>query len=160
MNNAFHQLHMPPQLACDLLAVFSRMEYALKSTIRFASGNDKGVEAAWDVFAKDIDEKFGAINDTSFLDAVKYLLTSPPRKQVIRDGVLRFEDQAIDTQQPKAQQVLLLVRRVRNNLFHGGKHLPDGEVETGRNATLVRHALTVLTHCIALDPDVRARYEH
>jgi hypothetical protein len=76
------------------------------------------------------------------------------------NGALRFEPRPVDSNLPKAEQVLLLVRRVRNNLFHGGKHLPDGEVETGRNAALVGYALTILTHCAGLHPDVRVRYEY
>jgi hypothetical protein len=74
---------MPPELAYDFLAVFSRMEYALKSTLTFASGDEKGVEAAWDVFARHVDAAFCGITDTGFVAAVNYMLTSQPRKQVV-----------------------------------------------------------------------------
>lgn len=32
MSDPFRHLHMPAELACEFLAVFSRMEYALKAT--------------------------------------------------------------------------------------------------------------------------------
>ncbi len=32
MNDVFRHLHMPANLVCEFLAVFSRMEYVLKAT--------------------------------------------------------------------------------------------------------------------------------
>ncbi len=158
MDDAFRHLHMPAELACEFLAVFSRMEYALKAT-DYASENEGKVTASWDRFANEIDEAFGQVADEEFSAAVGYLLAHPPRKQVRKDGVLTFEDQAIDENQRRAQQALFMVRTVRNNLFHGGKHLPDGEREQGRNQELVQHSLTVLRHCIRLNERVRQCYQ-
>ncbi|MCU7869634.1 MAG: hypothetical protein KZQ98_14050 [Candidatus Thiodiazotropha sp. (ex Lucinoma borealis)] len=158
MSDTFRHLHMPADLACEFLAVFSRMEYALKAT-RYASGNEGRVTASWDRFANDIDEAFGQVTDDKFMVAVNYLLTRPPRKQVRQDGSLTFEDQVIDNNQRRAQQTILMVRTVRNNLFHGGKHLPDGEIEQGRNQELVQHSLTVLKQCVLLNEIVSQCYE-
>lgn len=158
MNDAFRHLHMPAELACEFLAVFSRMEYALKATV-FATENEGKVTAPWDRFANEIDEAFAQVTDEEFAAAVDYLLTHPPRKQVRKDGVLTFENQVIDENQRRAQQALLMVRTVRNNLFHGGKYLPAGEVETGRNRQLVECSLTILKHCIGLNELVGRCYE-
>ena len=158
MSDAFRHLHMPADLACEFLAVFSRMEYALKAT-RYASENEGKVAACWDRFANDIDEAFRQVADNEFIGAVDYLLTHPPRKQVRQNGVLTFQNQAIDRNQRRAQQALLMVRTVRNNLFHGGKHLPNGELERGRNYELVRHSLIVLRHCVQLNELVRQCYD-
>lgn len=43
MNDAFHHLHMSAELACEFLAVFSKMEYALKATTRYAMDGQDGV---------------------------------------------------------------------------------------------------------------------
>ena len=158
MNDEFRHLHMPPELASEFLAVFSRMEYALKAS-KYAIRAGNGVNASWDRFANDIDESFNQVNDNSFKGAVEYLLSRPPRKQVIRNGELDFTDREIDEKQSRAQQTLLMVRTVRNNLFHGGKHLPLGEMEEGRNQALVEHSLTVLKRCILLHDVVRQHYE-
>jgi hypothetical protein len=159
MCDPFRHLHMPPELACQFLAVFSRMEYALKATSEYATGEDE-VMPNWDVFANQIDPAFCQVQDESFRHAVNFILAHPPRKQ-IRDkaGVVQFVDRPPDGGAPKANQTLLMVRRVRNNLFHGGKHLPGGEQEPGRNEQLVSSSLTILRGCVALDERVRLRFD-
>lgn len=158
MDDAFRHLHMPPELACEFLGVFSRLEYALKATI-YGTENEGRVEACWDRFANDIDEAFRQIAHDEFKAAVDYLLGQPPRKQVRREGALTFQEQTVDKNQTIAQQILLMVRTVRNNLFHGGKYLPVGEIETGRNEVLVSHSLEVLRRCIYLNEAVRQSCE-
>ena len=159
MDNAFRHLHMPAELACEFLAVFARMEYALKAT-RFAAGNGRTVSVSWDRFANEADEHFHAEASEDLRGAVEFLWKGPPRKQVLtEDNRVQFCDFVIDPDQRKLQQLLLMVRAVRNNLFHGGKHLPGGEMEPGRNEALVRSSLVVLRECAQLVADVRESYE-
>lgn len=159
MDNAFRHLHMPSKLACEFLAVFARMEYALKAT-GFAIGNGGSVSANWDRFANKADEDFHAEASEELRNAVTYLWGSPPRKQVLTDGCrVKFCDFVIDPGQRKLQQLLFMVRTVRNNLFHGGKYLPGGEMEPGRDKELVRSSLVVLRECAQLVADVRESYE-
>jgi hypothetical protein len=158
MADVFRHLHMPANLACEFLAVFSRMEYALKVS-GYAIGTSK-VDAWWDKFANDVEAGFNAVKGEDFLNAVGYISAAPPRKQILKDNVLTFTDQAIDKKQGTAQQVLLMVRTVRNNLFHGGKFLPDGEQEIGRNERLVASSLIVLKRCVTLNDKVHQSYDH
>jgi len=134
------------------------MEYALKAS-GFAVGNESRVDPAWDRFANEIDEKFLALDSEAAVEARIYLLTSPPRKQVLEGNQVTFKDQVIDENQRKTQQTLLMVRTVRNNLFHGAKHLPGGERQPGRNQKLVESALVILEACSALNDRVRSAYE-
>ena len=150
---------MPHELACEFLSVFSRVEYALKST-GFAIGNNKRVDPAWDIFANEIDEKLLQINNTELLQAIEYILNTPPRKQVIENGQIIFINQTIDSSQKRTQQLLLMIRTIRNNLFHGGKYLPDGEIEAGRNEFLVKYSLIILRNCIQINTRVYASYQH
>lgn len=159
MNSEFLHLHIPKELACEFSAVFARMEYALK-TARFVVGNGRSVSASWDRFANEADDKFRTEVNEDLKNAVDYLWNNPPRKQILaEDGRVRFIDFEIDAAQRKLHQVLLMVRTVRNNLFHGGKYLPGGETEPGRNETLVKSSLIVLRVCAQLVPDVRESYE-
>jgi len=159
MEDILRHLHMKPELAIEFIAVFSRMEYALKST-KFATGGEKRVEAAWDCFANKYDEKLLAIDEPDLKEAINFLLTQPPRKQVLQDGEVSFIDQVIDDKQKKTQQLILMIRTVRNNLFHGGKYLPTGENEVGRNRKLVESSLIVLGRCIDLDDAVMTSFAH
>lgn len=159
MQDMFRHLHMPPELAAEFLAVFSRMEYALKVTT-YAVGNDSKVDANWDKFANTVNDAFMAVADADVVAAREFLLANPPRKQVLNNGKVDFKDHVIDEAQRPTQQVLLMVRTIRNNLFHGGKYLPNGEQEPGRNKELVTHALRVLLACSALDKDVQLSFEN
>jgi len=51
-----------------------------------------------------------------------------------------------------------MVRRVRNNLFHGGKFLPVPPGDPDRDKLLVQHSLTVLRTCMSLHKRVAASY--
>ena len=124
MDEAFRHLHMPAELAIEFLAVFSRMEYALKAS-RYATGNENKVYASWDGFANDVDEAFRQIANEEFTRAVEYLLTCPPRKQVLEDGVLRFRENEIDRRCPLVmalcvpeQRATNLASRLRNQATH------------------------------------------
>ncbi|MCK4841938.1 MAG: hypothetical protein KAT04_08650 [Methylococcales bacterium] len=150
---------MPSELACDFYSVFSRIEYALKST-EFAIGNNKRVEPAWDKFANEIDEKLFQSKDKKLLKAIEYILQNPPRKQVLENGRIAFINQTIDDSQKRTQQLLLMIRTIRNNLFHGGKYLPGGEVEAGRNELLVKYSMNILLRCIQINKNVYASYQH
>ena len=102
---------------------------------------------------------FQNIDDQELSRAVKFLLTEPPRKQVLNGTRVCFVDQTIDPNQRITQQLVRIVRTVRNNLYHGGKYLPDGEIEEGRNKRLVEASLSVLLACVSLDEDVSNSYE-
>jgi len=53
--------------------------------------------------------------------------------------------------------VLQYVRRVRNNLFHGGKF--NGRwFEPERSAELLIHCLTILNACLEVSPEVGEAY--
>ena len=144
----FPQLPLPPDLAYDFLGTFARCEYALK-TSGFARAKRNSVEAGWDDFAKEIGEYFDRIKDNEFKSAVAYLIAEPPRKQVLLEGRLSWKDSPPDGKSSSAQQAILMVRRVRNNLFHGAKiWSPERHLEGDRDERLVRCSLTVLKHCM------------
>jgi hypothetical protein len=159
LENMFRHLHMSPETAVEFLAVFSRMEYALKLG-GFPVGGDANVQANWDLFANTVNDAFMALTDAGVVEAREFLLQHPPRKQVLKGHKVTFVAQNIDAKQRPTQQVLLMVRTVRNNLFHGGKFLPDGEQEPGRNKLLVAYGLRVLLACSVLHEGVQMNFEH
>ncbi|MGF6813167.1 hypothetical protein OKW30_008384 [Paraburkholderia sp. Clong3] len=153
-NIVFPQVSLPEQLTYEFLGTFARCEYGLKCS-GFAKGSQKSVEADWDKFATSIDWHFARVKDEHFKESVAYLLTEPPRKQVLRGGRIEWQESAPDVNLPKSQQTLLMVRRVRNNLFHGAKvWSPERSNDRDRDVRLVSSALIVVKGCMGLRRDL------
>ncbi len=141
------------ELIFRFFAVFSRFEYALKrSKTRLKDGD---ATADWDAYGGELRGRFASVPAQTFQDACTYLKSEPPKKQVIENGVLKWKNTYEGNVRFTENDVLILVRRVRNNLFHGGKY-PSGPVvdDMERNNKLVRCALTVLETCLELSPEV------
>lgn len=137
---------MPPELASELLVVFSRMEYALKAG-GFADGDQKRIDPAWDRLANEFDGAFGKIEDGAFKEAVDYLLLKPPQRQIKKNGAIDFEDRTIDKAQTRAHQTLLMVR----SIFLPAK----------RMLAVIRRSFPTPspTYCVSLHDAVRRNYE-
>lgn len=159
MTRVFPQLPIPERLALEFLGTFARCEYALKCS-GFAKGGANSVDADWDSFAREVDWHFRRLTDSDFRAAVDFLLTEPPRKQVLRNGHLEWKEAPPDPKLPKAQQTLLMVRRVRNNLFHGAKVWSPEYANRPRDIRLLNAALVVLKHCARLNQQVHIAYEY
>ena len=145
------------QLSFRLFKTFSRCEYALKAA-EFRTGNHNRVEADWTRFAGEVTGAFDEPADAKLTDAIDYLREYPPRKQVLSDGGLAWSDTPPDSEND-ADLLLAYVRRVRNNLFHGGKF--NGRwLEPQRSEELLTHCLVVLEAAINAHPAVLEAYHH
>ena len=143
-------------LLLEFFLVLSRMEYALKAT-GFLLGSERGVKPNWDNFAQEIRDSFNKELNLELLKACNYYLNNPPEKQVVIDGSLYWS--ALMPNNPsEIEQLLILVRRVRNNLFHGGKYNRQGSDETARNESLLRYGITIVKASAALMRNVDDAY--
>lgn len=141
-------------LSLNVFRTFARCEYALKAA-GYRSGRNE-VKADWRAFSGALGNLFDRPADPALAAAVDYLLAHPPRKQVIRDDQLAWDDTPPDSES-RADLVLAYVRRVRNNLFHGGKF--NGHwFAPERSADLLTHSLCILRHAIEAHPQVRDAY--
>lgn len=148
------QSHQLDQLAERLFLVFSRTEYALKAS-GFNNG-DGPAEVNWRNFAIAVENLIQDPSSKELIEAIEFFLNAPPKKQVIVGGVIQWEVSVPQTDSC-ADKLLVYVRRVRNNLFHGGKfngHWFDPE----RSEPLLRHSLTILLSCVEFVPSVREAY--
>ncbi len=147
-----------PALVLEFLATFARFEYALKRSATYLN-DTADASPNWDAFAKAIKADFATATavDPRVGEAARYLRDHPPKKQIRKDdGTLGWKDGGIDGD---SVSVLLAVRRVRNNLFHGGK-FADGPIsEVARDTELLKHSLQILRHCSRLDRDVQLHFE-
>jgi len=138
------------KLAWYFFVFFSRFEYALKRGGYLAEGSGKA-EPNWDRFASKNSEKFQAIENARLKQAIDYFKSSPPRRQVRCDGHLDWSDPLKYTNGPLFVWLLLAIRTVRNNLFHGGKFPGFPVADPSRDRDLIENAIVVLEHALPLD---------
>lgn len=144
--------HLDHELMFAFFAAFSRFEYALK-TGGFGREKPDATEPDWDAFATQIAQTFRErlASDEALRASVEELVTRPPKKQ---RGDLSWRDVDHQGNAKGAANLLLLVRRVRNNLFHGGKAQRQG-TDAERDNRLVGNALVVLDRALACHDRVR-----
>lgn len=145
-------------LAVRMFRRFSRFEYALKASGKLVTP-DGDAKPNWDGFAREIHQAIEERRrDHAPLDeSIRYLMSQPPKKQVARDSRLDFEDTPA-TSKCDTEKLLVYVRRVRNNLFHGGKFSETWPDRIG-DTRLMRASLVVLEGCLEVSDLVRTAYE-
>lgn len=152
IRSPFDGLRVPTELVCEFFGVFSRFEFALKE-MGLLIPKARRAEPDWCRFEGEA-AKWLAVEPGSNLDAaITYLNEAPPYVQMRDDG---WQPRPLCGNTATAR-ALDAVRRVRNNLFHGGKHTPHSPAR--RDEKLVRCALAVLMACLEQDGELRARFE-
>jgi hypothetical protein len=151
------QTSIERDLVLDFFLRFSRFEFALKVS-GFASGDHERVAPDWDRFAQHVAAGFDPSRTPKLARATRYYLNNPPMKQVLVDGLLAWSTD-LPAKDDKAQLLIALVRRVRNNLFHGGKYNAEMHEETARKRELLRGGICILEECLRHHDGVRKAYE-
>lgn len=147
---------MDKELVWDFFVTFSRFEYALKASGKYRRrGKDAAAEADWEKFAKDL----GRLEKAELNPVLKrgaYLIENPPRKQVINSaGSLDWAE--AEPNGAEIRKLLIYIRRVRNNLFHGGKAHRGSE----RDRDLIdasRSVLKAILEIKGLNPALKKYY--
>ena len=149
----FSHAQLPPH-ATKLLATFLRFEFALKEAGFGPEYGDAQVE--WGRVTKRLGAAFFTrIKESGRADA---LIRRPPKKQITRGHSLEWEHKdSPDT----ISDLFEAVRRVRNNLVHGGKSGdPDYDPDDPhRNEKLIREAQWVVEQALYELHDVRGYFE-
>ena len=151
-----NQHHIDP-IASEFFFTFARMEYALKATGRFVD-NRRDAKADWTRLANDLGDRFNENGAPELKEAVSYYRDHPPKKQVVRNNQLEWDDTPPD-HISELDLLFAYIGRVRNNLFHGGKFRGRVLADPERSETLMRHGLTILNVCLILAVDLREAFE-
>lgn len=153
-----HKLKINKELVLDFYLTFSRFEYALKNS-GFARGNENFVEPNWNEFALSLKDKFNKNANKILLEEASYFLEEPPLQQVLlRDG-LAWSGGIMPDHLSEIEKLLRLVNRVRNNLFHGGKHSMEDFEQKERTEHLLKCCLIILEECLKLALDVKTKFD-
>lgn len=148
-------------LAFPLLRVFGRLEYQLKLRPRFLRRDQRDAMVDW----RQVNTAVAALEPADFLERVsvdtrRKVLTGTrnrPKVQVVIevDGrrQARFQERNMDlADQPPsdARALVEAARRVRNNLFHGGKEDPGEQPFDGDDDQWAEAALDVAQRLLDL----------
>ena len=140
--------------AAQFIATFLRFEFALKESGFGPKKGDARVE--WCRVGGELGQDFFDLISAS--EKAATLVKHPPKKQVTRNHQLEWMDQ---NPPQNVTELLLAVRRVRNNLFHGGKS-GDPEYDAGnpsRSTTLISEAQWVVEQAILRMEIVKVHFE-
>jgi len=150
----FNNIRIPREIVSQFFICFAKFEFALKTT-GFSVGNDKRVSPDWDKFGKSISKSFDKTKSKELEQAVDFYLNNPPWKQVLIDGGMAWDSSMPYNNLSEIEKILLLVRRVRNNLFHGGKFNIEVHEKRERAERLLKYGLIILESCLSLDAGVQ-----
>lgn len=145
--------HAKPIL--EFFIFFSRFEYALKEAGFVRPGRSNVAEPNWKAFANRMDALFQKDSDPDIASAIQYLEEKPPQRQVFLDHKLVWQDQNRDATYSKTEWLSVLIRAVRNNLFHGAKTAYD----PARDLPLIANSLKILKHWVSLCPEVKQKID-
>lgn len=142
-----------------MLFEFARMEYALKAAGYLVREVGRA-EPNWDAFANSITDDLLLLRqkDGRVAAAIDRMIARPPRQQMAGPEGLYWQEPSAPRSNDDMVWVLLCVRRVRNNLFHGGK-FNERWFEPQRSSVLIQDSLILLRACRQVSEDVAAAFE-
>jgi hypothetical protein len=139
-------------IAFHFFKLFAQYEYALKAMKYAKSGRNNQAEPDWDRFSNEVATPFLKEAEGEVADAIGFLFRSPPKRQVLKDDALSWAE--VNTTERSAQMLFSHIRRVRNNLYHGGKF--NGEwFQPDRSRELMTKSLVILNGLREKNADIQ-----
>ena len=140
------------KLAYRFFKLFAQYEYALKAMGYGRAGRADAAEPDWDRFANEVGVALVQSQDPAVIDARTYLLSEPPRRQVWINGSVEWA--AVANTERSVQMLFAHIRRVRNNLYHGGKF--NGRwIDPDRSEELISKSLVLLQYLLDTDHNLQ-----
>jgi hypothetical protein len=143
-------------LVYEFFFVFSRFEHAL-STTNYLTEAKIGVFPDWNKFAREMNDVFQAHLSREVRKAIRYYEEAPPKKQIVDFDSLIWKDVVPQTEY-QLEKLLVLIRRVRNNLFHGEKLGTLLEGNSERDTHLLMYGLIILYACLEINSQIRKKF--
>lgn len=127
-------------LAFEFFYRFARFEFALKDNGKVKPGRHHRIaEPDWNAFITDFHAEY------RLSEAARELLDSPPDVQRYKDGnAWDWEPLILNKNESDLSRIVLVIKTVRNNLFHGGKHHAKGWDDPDRVRFLLTKGIDVL----------------
>jgi hypothetical protein len=136
------------ELAFGFFKLFAQYEYALKAMGYGRAGRSGQAEPDWDKFANSVGGKVMDVQEPEVDAAIKFLLDKPPKRQVWRNDQVEWE--AVTSSDRLPQTLFAHIRRVRNNLYHGGKFNARW-LDPPRSRELIEKSMCILKKLLEVD---------
>ena len=133
-------------LHLEFFEIFSRLENLVKRKGYFKKRNNSGdIQIEWNKFADHIEPIFDNFKNKrkELNEAVDYIIKYPPKKLVVKHFCLCWKDTPA-SQGSSVRNLIVYLRRIRNNLFHGEKTLIGGEITDDRDVILLKYGVEIL----------------
>ncbi|MCL4272255.1 MAG: hypothetical protein KJZ77_00160 [Anaerolineales bacterium] len=156
LNRIYRQVDFDRKLVFKFFTVFSLFEYALKREGFLTVGRSSEAQPDWESFANAIDPQFTALRKPSLISAKNYMLNHPVMRQIVHNNVVTYTRRIKPNNMNDIVWLSILIRGVRNNLFHGGKFRYDRP----RDPDLIKSSLIILEAWAKLHPDVKQALEN
>ena len=150
LDHVYEQVDFDRDLVLKFFTMFSLFEYALKNAGFCYERRGGEAQADWEGFAHKIHGQFNPTASAEIHTAVDYMLNNPVKKQVTDQNALVFIKRFRPPGMNDTVWLSVLIRGVRNNLFHGAKF----RYERPRDAERIEHSLVILEAWAQLHPDV------
>lgn len=136
------------ELAFRFFKLFAQYEYALKAMGYGTAGYNGRAEPDWDRFSNEIGAAIMVPQEAALAEARKYIFQYPPKRQIWVNNAVQWQDVPNTGRSP---QILFgHIRRIRNNLYHGGKF--NGRwIDPDRSRELIGNALVLLESLVQLE---------
>lgn len=147
---------MPKELVLDFVVAFAKFENCAK-TLRLIEDNTSRPVVSWQKVSLRIDGAFQrkVQSDEALRQLVEWLKREPPQKQVIVDGRPGFRS-VFPSGQNDTEVLLVLVARIRNNLFHGSKGFERDDAV--RDEDLLTAGLKLIHEFVASDSGLEEHF--
>lgn len=136
------------RLAFRFFKLFAQCEYALKAMGYGRAGKADAAEPEWDRFANEEGTLLLRVESAGIVAARTYLFENPPKRQVWVNGSVAWT--TVPNTERSAQILFAHIRRVRNNLYHGGK-FHGRWIDPDRSSELISKSLLLLEHLVNAD---------
>jgi len=149
------------KLLLDFFLTFSRFEYALKAGGYVKAGHrERGgypnADPDWHKFISTIGGKVN-LSAPELQKAISYF-GEPPMRAVLNENRI-YWDSDLPPSNSDTEKLIKLIKRVRNNLFHGNKYDNEAHEPPERTEILLKYSLILLKEFISVEPDVKKYFD-
>jgi len=131
---------------------FSRFEFALKENGYLKKGPYDAALPNWEKFRDTYSKNYTASPRATAL------LAAPPQRQVVVGNSCKWEKTDLNREKTDLGKVILVLKTIRNNLFHGGKSSQEDWDNPDRNLFLLENGMALLDSLAELG-GLQADYE-